>query len=84
MRPDILFLDMTLPDMTGVEVAEVLKNECQDLPVIVGLTGHLPSDIAEELAGSAVSFWVQKPMGFNELSITLHDAVERVRAEYEI
>lgn len=42
--PDLVILDIMLPDMSGVEIAKTLKNENPDLKVIM-----LSSNVSEEL-----------------------------------
>lgn len=62
-RPDLIILDIRLPDMTGIEALKVLKNTeaTRNIPVIA-LTAHaMPADIA---AGLELGFrhYVTKPL----------------------
>jgi len=76
MAPDIVFLDMQLPDMPGAEVARRISAQSR-APVIVGLSGHSPRDIEKVLRSAGVRFCIQKPMGLSELSEVLNNAVKR-------
>lgn len=40
MRPHLVFVDLGLPDMSGIEVAKLLKEKCHPPPLLVALTGY--------------------------------------------
>lgn len=65
IRPDILILDLGLPDITGVEVCQRLR-EWTDLPVIV-LSAH--DNEAEKVAAldAGADDYLTKPFGVDEL-----------------
>jgi len=64
-QPDIIILDLGLPDITGVEVCERLR-EWTDLPVIV-LSAH--DSEAEKVAAldAGADDYLTKPFGVDEL-----------------
>ncbi|MET0533369.1 MAG: ATP-binding protein [Steroidobacter sp.] len=53
-RPDIIFLDLAMPDVHGLEVLKMLKaiDETRDIPVII-FTSQRPDDIDEDQAAAA-------------------------------
>jgi two-component system, OmpR family, KDP operon response regulator KdpE len=65
VQPDLLILDLGLPDLTGVEVCQRLR-EWSDLPVIV-LSAHdsEPEKVAALDAGA--DDYLTKPFGVDEL-----------------
>ncbi len=67
--PDIILLDIGLPDMDGFEVCKVLKesNLTKNIPVLF-LTGHYPdaSDAVKGLGLGAYDY-IRKPFETNEL-----------------
>ena len=65
IQPDIIILDLGLPDMTGVEVCRRLR-EWTDLPVIV-LSAH--DSEAEKVAAldAGADDYLTKPFGVDEL-----------------
>lgn len=65
VQPDIIILDLGLPDMTGVEVCQQLR-EWTDIPVIV-LSAH--DSEAEKVAAldAGADDYLTKPFGVDEL-----------------
>ena len=65
IQPDIIILDLGLPDMTGVEVCQQLR-EWTDLPIIV-LSAH--DNEAEKVAAldAGADDYLTKPFGVDEL-----------------
>jgi len=75
LRPDALFLDIRMPNMTGIEVAEA-ANEAGLLPLLVFVTDHDEYAVkAFELA--AIDFIV-KPVDLSELELRVAATVERL------
>lgn len=62
-KPDLIFLDITLPDMTGQEVAKQIN---ADVPVIA-LTAHPASQLKEEVLKNGFQDFLEKPFHPNEL-----------------
>jgi len=74
IKPDIIFLDINMPLMTGIELlAEIKKTESiKNIPVILFSTG--PAPIAYPKVLGAEDYWT-KPNNFNELKNLLKDIV---------
>jgi CheY-like chemotaxis protein len=53
-HPDVIFLDLAMPDVHGLEVLKMLKaiEETRDIPVIL-FTSQRPDDIGEDQAAAA-------------------------------
>ncbi len=51
MKPDVIFLDLILPDMTGFEILDRLKSdaETRDIPVIINTSKILDETERERL-----------------------------------
>ncbi len=67
-RPDILFLDLMMPDMNGLEVCRVIKRESTlaDIRVII-VTGNIGSPLIKEIRELGYSEVMAKPVRKAEL-----------------
>jgi DNA-binding NtrC family response regulator len=84
--PDVVLLDVQLPDGDGIDFLLEIRREWPDTPVIV-MTGHGSIESAvEAMRRGAVNF-IQKPIHLDELTVSLDQAVEtgrlRIRASEE-
>ena len=73
ITPDLVFLDMSLPDMFGTETAMRLQKECCDPLNIVALTGLYCDDIKSDLISSGIKFYMQKPFTNGKLKQLLDE-----------
>ena len=80
-RPDVVLLDLGLPDMDGVEVIAGLRG-WTDVPIIVLSARQLSDDKVEALDAGADDF-VTKPFGMDELLARLRAAIRRGAAAIE-
>jgi DNA-binding response OmpR family regulator len=76
--PDVVILDVMMPDVSGLEVLKFMRREPKlaDIPVIVVSAKSMPTDIKTGLEAGA-SVYLTKPVGFLDLKA----AVDRVMAE---
>ncbi|HEY2979649.1 MAG TPA: response regulator, partial [Anaerolineales bacterium] len=67
-KPDVIILDIMMPDISGLEVLRYMRGEPDliDIPVIVVSAKSLPSDIKNGLEAGA-SMYLTKPVSFREL-----------------
>lgn len=65
-RPDVLILDIALPDMNGIEVAKELKQSFPALG-IVALSGYADRMFVEEMLKVGATAYVVKSAGADEL-----------------
>ena len=64
-KPDLIILDVSMPDLDGFQAAKVLKNEMPDVPIVL-FTMHDLGDYDPKTFG--VDAVVQKLDGFMKLS----------------
>jgi len=77
-HPDVVVLDLGLPDMDGVEVVAGLRGWTQ-IPIIVLSARAMSEDKVEALDAGADDY-VTKPFGMDELLARLRAAVRRGQA----
>ena len=68
ISPEVIFLDLNMPVMSGQQVLIELKNDpaLQNIPVIIFSTSSRPSTIQEMKDLGATDF-ITKPSGFSDL-----------------
>lgn len=66
-RPDLILLDVTLPDGDGLTVIERLREAGTDVGVVVALTGHDEPAIAERCTRLGCADVLLKPVPTREL-----------------
>lgn len=71
---DCVLLDINLPDISGLEVAKILKEGRPDLPIIA-LTANAHRDDKEASLQSGIRYHLVKPITFQELKSTLRLAL---------
>lgn len=77
-EPDVLLLDLMLPDEPGIEVLRRLRSEWPEVEVIV-LTAHGTIDTALAAMKLGAFDYLRKPCHLQELEIALERANERRR-----
>jgi CheY-like chemotaxis protein len=77
-HPDIICLDIDLPDISGYEVAERLRRELPGL-LIVAVSGWLREDISAGRKSTAIDHYLLKPVNFENLR-TLISAANALQA----
>ncbi len=77
-RPDLVLLDVQMPEMDGFQVCETLKSlpETREIPVIFLTAETAPESVARAFRAGAVDY-VPKPYEFSEIR-------ERVRTHLEL
>jgi DNA-binding NtrC family response regulator len=82
--PDAVLLDVHLPDQSGIEVLEKLKQGGDTRSVIMMTADPQLDDVKAALRLGAYDF-VSKPINFEELGVTLQNALEAgaLRTEVE-
>ena len=65
-RPDIVFMDICMPEMTGLQMIAALNSQFPDLEVSV-LTGYRDFEYAKEAIRLGVTRFLLKPSNMDEL-----------------
>ena len=74
-KPDVILLDVMMPDISGLEVLRYIRREPElaGIPVIILSAKSMPGDIKTGIEAGA-SLYLTKPVGFQDLK----QAVEQV------
>jgi len=74
-KPDVILLDVMMPDISGLEVLRYMRREpdLANIPVIILSAKSMPGDIKIGIEAGA-SMYLTKPVGF----LDLKHAVEKV------
>jgi CheY-like chemotaxis protein len=72
-KPDLILLDVVLPDLNGVEVIEQLKKDgnTQSIPVIA-VTALVQAGNQERLMSMGCKGYINKPYDLHDLEVMLH------------
>ncbi|GIU24683.1 sigma-54 dependent transcriptional regulator [Shewanella sp. MBTL60-007] len=75
-QPDLLVLDIQLPDMSGMDILETVQADYPDVTVIM-ITAHGSIDIAVDAMRSGAFDFLVKPFDAKRLSITVRNALKQ-------
>jgi hypothetical protein len=80
LRPDLILVDMQLPDIDGFEVLRRLRAQAETAvtPCIVLSANAMPEDISRALAAGFVDYWT-KPINFSAFLASLEKLLEARR-----
>lgn len=80
--PDLLFLDMKLPRMDGLETLRRIRDLAPQVPVLI-LTAYHSMEIAKEAVRLGAADYIPKPFDGGRVLQAIRQALERVRARNE-
>lgn len=72
----IAIIDLKLPDIEGIDLLEAIKNEHQQMIVVV-VSGYATIDAAAESIKNGAYEFISKPFDLVELELTLRRALEK-------
>lgn len=81
--PDLVILDLQLPDGSGIELLEELRRDVADLPVVM-LTGHATVDTAVEALKKGAEDFATKPVDLVRLKVSIETIREKSSLRQEI
>jgi|YNPMSStandDraft_2_1061718.scaffolds.fasta_scaffold00077_15 two-component system response regulator AtoC len=83
MEPDVILLDIMLPDINGVEVLKELKRKNEDLPVIM-LSAQNDVQVAVESLRFGAYDYFQKPLDMQKLEPAIKNAIKSYELNKEL
>lgn len=79
----LAIIDFNMPEMDGIELLELIKQQYSDLPVIM-LTGSKDVDIAVKVMKLGASDFLNKPVNYERLQISVHNTLKIGVLEKEV
>ena len=78
--PDLVLLDLQLPDIAGLEVLERLRQDAAlgEVPIVVLSANAMPQDVAEARRRGATDYWT-KPLDFPKFLAGVADLLPSAR-----
>jgi CheY-like chemotaxis protein len=78
-KPDVIILDVMMPDISGLEVLRYMRREpdLYSIPVIIVSAKSMPGDIKIGLEAGA-SMYLTKPVGFLDLKQAVEQVLHKV------
>ncbi|MFN3395327.1 MAG: sigma-54-dependent transcriptional regulator [Thermodesulfovibrionales bacterium] len=80
--PDLVFLDIWLPGMDGIETLREIKNLRRDVPVIM-ISGHGTIEIAIKAIQMGACDFIEKPLSLDRIVVSSSKALALGRLERE-
>ena len=65
-NPDLILLDISLPDLDGHEITKIIRNENKKIPIIA-ITANVFSDVKEQSLSEGMNAFITKPFEIEEL-----------------
>lgn len=82
-RPDIVLLDIGLPDISGIDVLRQIKTQKKDTQVIMITAVEDVKSVVEAIKIGAYDYLV-KPVGGTEIFLTIKNAMEKKQLKEQI
>jgi DNA-binding response OmpR family regulator len=80
---DLVLLDMTLPEMNGIQVLHEIRQLDPNVPFVI-LTGSDDESLREQCSNMGVHGYLIKPPDFDHLVATIRTALATPREEAEV
>ncbi len=81
-RPDLILLDIWMPDIDGLTLLKSWQEESLDLPVIM-MSGHGTVEHAVDATRHGAYDFLEKPLSLAKLLLTVRNALEHARLQQE-
>ncbi|TVQ90240.1 MAG: sigma-54-dependent Fis family transcriptional regulator [Deltaproteobacteria bacterium] len=83
VSPDLVLLDLKMPEMDGMTALRKLREEGFEVPVVV-LTAHGGVDSAVEATRLGAADYLSKPFDLREISLVVEKAIDDDRLRQEV
>ena len=71
LHPDVVLMDLSMPDISGIEAMQRIHASTPELPVVI-LTAHADEGVERAARGAGASGFVAKGRGLQDILHVLH------------
>jgi len=75
-KPEVVFCDIKMPKMEGIEVLQRIREFTTEVPVIM-ISGHGTIDTAIEAIKKGAYDFIEKPLDLNRILVTIKNATDK-------
>lgn len=75
VRPDLITMDITMPDMDGIEATKIIIDAAPDANILV-MTSHAQQDIVQKAINAGAKGFVVKPVKPEKLAQRIEQIME--------
>jgi len=82
-EPDIIILDIYMPQIDGLSVAKEIREADEETPIIM-ITGHSDRELLLDAVSLKLEAYLVKPIDFTVLNNTLNKVIEKMAVDHTI
>lgn len=82
-KPDLIFMDLNLPDISGQEASKIIKHEFKESKIIA-LTGDLCAIEKEMKNGDLFELCLAKPFERNQIKNIINEFINKTAQEFQL
>lgn len=82
-RPDIILTDIRMPEMDGLQMTEIIREENQDIPIIVS-SAHNETNLLLDAIKLKITNYTIKPVDLDLLESVLNDIIKQLEIKKRI
>ncbi|HGE69426.1 TPA: response regulator [Candidatus Poribacteria bacterium] len=77
-KPDVILLDIQLPNLGGIELVKMLKNrqDTKDIPIIA-VTAYAMKGDKERILSAGCDAYISKPIDTRQLPLIVEDVIKK-------
>jgi len=78
-KPDLVLLDLELPDMSGMDILRTYAKKQKHQPAFIIVTGHGSVDTAVEAVNLGAKDFIEKPIEKSRLLLTVNNVIDHLQ-----